>query len=110
MHGSVGQCSTVRCVLYRWCDAGIGGGGRGPGSISGAGGFPGASVVAVGVVLLLLLSLLSGCGLMLLIRLHSGLFGAACYFVSAAPVRVGCFLSLPALWGLVLKFCYKETQ
>ena len=39
---------------------------------------PGASVVAVGAVLLLLLSLVSGCGLMLLIRLHSGLFGAVC--------------------------------
>ena len=34
--------------------------------------------MAVGAVLLLLLSLVSRCGLMLLIRLHSGLFGAVC--------------------------------
>ena len=84
MQGSVGQCFTVRCVLYRWCDAGIGGGGRGPGGISGTGGLPGASIVAVGAVLLLLLSLVSGCSLMLFIRLHSGLFGAVCCFVAAA--------------------------
>ena len=45
---------------------------RAPGSL------PGASVAAVGVVLLLLLSLVSGCGLVLLIRWHSGLFGAVC--------------------------------
>ena len=51
VHGSVGQFTTVRVVLYRWCDAGIGGGGRGPGSISGAGGVPGDSVVAAGAVL-----------------------------------------------------------
>ena len=43
--------------MYHRCDAGIGGGGRGPGSVSGAGGLPGASVVAVGAVILLLLSL-----------------------------------------------------
>ena len=48
----------------RWCDARIGGGGRGPGSVSGAGGLPGATVVAVGAVLLLLLSLVSGFSLM----------------------------------------------
>ena len=48
------------------CAAGIGGGSRGPGIISGAGGLPGASVVAAGAVLLLLLSLVSGCSLMLL--------------------------------------------
>ena len=39
--------STVWCVLYFWCDAGIGGGGRGPGSVSLAWGLPGASIVAV---------------------------------------------------------------
>ena len=37
---------------------------------------------------------------MLFIRLHSGLFGAVCCFASAAQVRVGCFLPLPAAWGL----------
>ena len=52
----VSQCSL--------CDAGIGGGGQGPGSGAGARGLPGASVVAVGAVLLLLLSLVSGCSLM----------------------------------------------
>ena len=41
----------MRYVLYRWCHAGINGGGRGPGSISGAGGLPRASVVAVGAAL-----------------------------------------------------------
>ena len=61
-HGSLGQCPTVRCVLCRWCGAGIGGGGRG----TGAGGLPGASVVAVSAVPLLLLSLVSGCTLILL--------------------------------------------
>ena len=78
MHGSVGQRSTVRYVWYRWCwcTAGTGGGGRGPGSISGAGGF--ARRLCCDTVLLLLLSLVSGCGLMRLIRLRSGLFGAVC--------------------------------
>ena len=35
--------------------------------------------------------------------MHSGLLGAVCValFVSAAPVRVGCFLSSPAVGGLV---------
>ena len=73
----------------------------GTGSISGPMGLPSASIAAVGAVLLLLLSLVSGCSLILFIRLHSGLFGAVCWFVSAAPVRVGFFLPLPAAWGLV---------
>ena len=56
---------------------------------------------------LLLLSLVSGRRLMLLFRSHSGLFGAVCCFISATPVRVGCFLPLIAAWGLVrvLPFC-----
>ena len=62
----------------------------------------GASVVAVGAVLLLLLSLVSECGLMTLTRSHSGLFGCCvCCLVPAAPVRVGCFLSVLDAWGLV---------
>ena len=52
--------------MCRWCDAEIGGSCRLPGSVSGAGGLPGASVVAVGAVLLLLLSPVSGCSPMLL--------------------------------------------
>ena len=54
------------------------------------GGLPGASVVAVGGVLLFLLSLLSGCGLMLLIRLHSGLFGALCVLPLQCAMGVSC--------------------
>ena len=58
--------------------------------------------MAVGAVLLLLLSLVSGCSLMHFIRLHSGLFGAVCCFVYTAPVRVGCcVLPMLASWGLV---------
>ena len=58
--------------MYRWCDAGTGGGSRGPGSISGAGGLPGASVEAVGAALLLLLPLLSGHSLMFLFGCTQG--------------------------------------
>ena len=65
-----------------------------------AGGLPGASWVAVGVVLLLLLSLVSGCILTLFVRLRLGLLGTVCCFVSTSPVRVGCFLPLPAALGL----------
>ena len=57
--------------------------------------------MAVGAVLLLLLFLVSGCSIMPLIRLHSWLFGAMCWFVSAAPVRIECFLPLPDAQGLV---------
>ena len=64
-------------LLCRWCDAGIVSGGRGAGVISGA----------EGAVFFLFLSLGSGCSLMLLIRLPSGLFGVVCCFVSATPVR-----------------------
>ena len=67
------------------CAAGIGGGSRGPGGISGAGGLLGASVVAVGAVLLLLLSLLSGIGVMLLLWLHSGLFAVVCVALFPPP-------------------------
>ena len=48
-------------------------------------GLPGASVVAVGAVLLLLLSLVSGCGLMLLLWLHSGLFDVVCVALFPPP-------------------------
>ena len=109
---AVGQCmvSMVWYMLYSWCDTG-GGGGWGPGCLSGAGlpfgcpGLPGASVVDVGAVLLLLLPLGSGCNLMLFFRLHVGLLDAVCCFVSAAPVRVGCFLPLPAALGLLVSRC-----
>ena len=37
---------------------------------------------------------------MLLIRLRLRLLGAVCCFVSAVPVRVGCFLPLSAALGL----------
>ena len=57
-------------------------------------------MVAVGAVLLLLLSRVSGCSLMLFVRLRLGLLGAVCCFVSADPVRVGCFLPSPAALGL----------
>ena len=85
----------------------VAGGGRGPGSVSGAGSMPGASVVDVGAVLLLLLSLVSGCSLMLFTRLRLGLLGPGCCFAAAAAVCVGCFLLLPAALGLtgVLPFC-----
>ena len=49
------------------------------------GGLPGASVVAVGAVLLLLLSLVSGSGLMLLLWLHLGLFGDLCVSLFSPP-------------------------
>ena len=58
--------------MYRWCDAGIGGGGRGPGSISGARGLPCSSVVAVGAVLLWLLSLVPRCSIALLFGCTQG--------------------------------------
>ena len=50
-------------------------GGWGPGCLSGAGDSPDASVVAVGAVLLLLLSLVSRCSLVLFVRLCLGLLG-----------------------------------
>ena len=46
---------------------------------------PGASVVAVGAVLLLLLSLVSGSGLMLLPWLHLGLFDVVCVALFPPP-------------------------
>ena len=63
LHGKVHDVSLK--LWCRWCDAGIGSGGRGPGRVSGAGGLPSASVLAVGAVLLLLLALVSGCSLVL---------------------------------------------
>ena len=64
-------------------------------------------MVTVGKVILLHLSLLSGYGLMLLVALRLGLLGAVYCFASAAPVRVGYFLPLPAAlcFTSVLLFC-----
>ena len=95
---AVGQC-TVSTVLYYWC-ATRADGGWGPGCLSGTGCLPRASMVAVGAVLLLLLSLVSGCSLMPFVRLRLGLLGTVCCFISAAPVCVGCFLPLPAVLGV----------
>ena len=69
------------------------------------GGLPGASVVAVGAVILLLFPLMSGYGLMLLIRLHSGLFGAVC--VALFP-PLQCALSVSCRCWLLgtLLVCY----
>ena len=52
------------------------------------GGLPGASVVAVGAVLLLLLSLVSGSGLMLLLWLHPGLFDVVCVLLCSRRLSV----------------------
>ena len=70
-------------------------------------GLPGPSVVAVGALPWLLLSLMSGCSLILHVALRFGLLGAVCCFVSTAPVCVGCFLLFPATVGLasVLPSC-----
>ena len=57
-------------------------------------------LMAVGTVLLFLLSLVSGCSLMLFVVLRLGLLGAVCCFVSAVSVRIGCFLPLPAALDL----------
>ena len=64
-------------------------------------------LMAVGTVLLFLLSLVSGCSLMLFVVLRLGLLGAVCCFVSAVSVRIGCFLPLPAALDLagVILFC-----
>ena len=88
--GSVVRCSTVICVRYRWysCIVCVP-----PGLAAAAGGqvafrapgLPGASVVAVGAVLLLLLSLVSGSGLMLLLQLHLGLFDVVCVALFPPP-------------------------
>ena len=63
------------CVRYRWycCVVCVP-----PGAFQALGGLPGASVVAVGAVLSLLLSLVSGSGLLLLLWLHFGLFDVVC--------------------------------
>ena len=85
VHGSAAQCSTLRSVMYRWRDAGIGGGGQGPGSVWGTADLPGASVVAVGAVLPLLLSLVSGCSLMLLFGCVLGCW-VPCVLLSLLPL------------------------
>ena len=81
------------------------------------GGLPGASVVAVSAVLLLLLSLVSGSGLMLLLWLHLGLLDVVCGALFPPPhsvflVVAGCLgpcLCAPVLASLVralgLAFC-----
>ena len=51
-------------------------------------------------VLLLLLSLVSGCSLILFVRLRLRLLGAVCCFASTAPACVGCSLPLPAALAL----------
>ena len=76
------------CVCYRWrclCAAEIGGGGWGQVAFRAPGALPNAPVVAVGAVHLLLLSLVSGCGLMLLLWLHSGLFDVVCVALFLPP-------------------------
>ena len=89
--GSVGRCSTVMCVRCRWysCVVCVP-----PGLAAVAGrqvafraseGLPGASVVAEGAVLLLLLSLVSGSGLMLLLWLHLELFHVVCVALFPPP-------------------------
>ena len=65
--------------------------------------------VGCGRSALLLLSLVSECSLMLFIQLHIGLLGAVLCFVSAAPVHVGCFVPLPAAWGLVRVGCFRSV-
>ena len=103
----IGQCMVSRAwyILYCWGDTGR----RRLGARLSFGhrGFAWRLLVAVGAVLLLLLSLVSECSLMIFPRLRLGLLGAVCCFVSAAPLHVGCFLPLPAALGLaiVLPFC-----
>ena len=70
------------------------------GCLPGAVGLPRICAVVVGLALLLRLSLGSGCSSMMLVRLRSGLLGAVCCFASATPVRVRCFLLLPAALSL----------
>ena len=71
--GSVGRCFTVLCVRYRWYSCvvrvppGLAAAAWGQVASGAPGALHGASVVAVGAVLLLLLSLVSGSGLMLLV-------------------------------------------
>ena len=102
VYGSVGQCTTFRCVWYRWCTTGIVGGARRLGSISGAGGF--ARRLCCGCGRCALVAYFPG------VRVWSHAFASValravwccvCRFVSAAPARLGCFLSLLAAWGLV---------
>ena len=81
----------------RWCDARIGGGGRGPGSVSGAGGLPGASVVAVGAALLLLPSLVSGCSVMPLFSCTQGCL-VPCVLLCFRRSRARCVFLVVAGW------------
>ena len=79
------------CVRYRWYSCvvcvppGLAAAAGGQVTFRAPGGFPGASVVAVGAVLLLLLSLLSGSGVMLLLWLHLGLFDVVCVALFPPP-------------------------
>ena len=108
MHGSVGQYYTVSCVWCRWCCFVVGAplglaAAGGQVAFRAPGGLPGAPVVSVGAVLLLFLSLMSGCGLMLLIRLQSGLLGAVC--VALFP-PLQCALGVSCrCWLLGALFC-----
>ena len=47
---------------------------------------------------------------MLFARLRLGLLGAVCCYVSATPVPVGCFLSLPATLGLASVFPFRVVD
>ena len=76
----------------------------GAGLHSGRRGFARRLRCGCGLSALLLLSLVSGCCLMPFIRLHLGLLGAVFYFVSASPVRIGCFVPLPAAQALFVCF------
>ena len=81
--GSVERCSTVLCVRYPCCSCVVCHRDwrrrrRRQVAFQAPGGLPGACVVAVGAVLLFLLSLVSGSGLLLLICLHLGLFDVVC--------------------------------
>ena len=90
---------TTVWYVFRCCCDTRAGGGRGLGCLAGAGGLPGASMVAVRAVLFLRLFFMSGYSVMLFVRLRFGLLGAVCCFVSAAPLRVWCFVPLPAALG-----------
>ena len=74
---------AVWYVLCCWRDTGVGSSyARLP---FGRRGLPRACVVTVDAVLWLLLSILSGCSLMLFVVLRFGLLGTVCCSVSAAP-------------------------
>ena len=74
-----------------------------PGSVSRAKGFP-APLLGLWAQLF---SLVSGCSLMLTVRLHLMLLSAVCCFLSAALVHIGCLVPVLASLGLatVPPFC-----